>query len=315
MKFLGSIRRRVFGISPAETTISKRGFQVDHPAIVERLESVGRFFVLGYHEAMIDPKPEAIGQRLDAVEDLYRGFAYEGAGMALTLLDILTPWNRKRFDNFLAGAGDGHLYMVHVGAGWALARLARRIEPHLERYVPIWRPLVIDGYGFHEGYFKGTPYYRDHIRPKKLQGGYGYRAFDQGLGRACWFVCGTNVARVHDTISGFAPERHGDLWGGVGLAATYAGGVDEGTLLTLRDAAGDHAAWLGQGAAFAAKARQRAANPVPHVEVACRILCSRGVHEAAALTDSILADLDFHDSNAYETWRTRLRDAFVPVPI
>jgi len=314
MSLLGSIRRRVFGIAAAETTVAKRGFQVDCPEIVARLETVGRSFVVGYHQAMLDPRPERIAEKLDEVDDVYRGFSYEGAGMALSLLDRITPWNRRRFDHFLAGPGGDHLYMVHIGAGWALARLVRRLEPHLEVYRPIWRPLVIDGYGFHEGYFNTEPYFQDHIRPKKLSGGYGYRAFDQGLGRACWFACGANVTRVRDRVAGFQPDRHSDLWGGIGLAATYAGGVDEGTLRALLDSAGAHAPWLAQGASFAAKARQRAGNTVPHVEMACRILCSRSASEAAQLTDDILAQLDFNDASSYETWRSGLRDAFAALP-
>ena len=42
--------------------------------------------------------------------------------MALTLLDHIAP-GRGRFEAFLAGAGNPHFYMCHVGAGWAVARL------------------------------------------------------------------------------------------------------------------------------------------------------------------------------------------------
>jgi hypothetical protein len=43
--------------------------------------------------------------------------------------------------------------MVHIGAGWTLARLFGRAEHYLATKDSLLRWLVVDGYGFHEGYF------------------------------------------------------------------------------------------------------------------------------------------------------------------
>lgn len=314
MPFIASLRRTLFGINPSETTVAKRGFTVDSPEVVERLEGIGTAFVYGYHQAMINTNSEIIAKQLDSMDDLWRGFAYEGAGMALTLLDLLTPWNRRRFDAFLKGPGDDHIYMVHVGAGWALARLARRLEPHLKRVLPIWRSLVVDGYGFHEGYFNGSPYYELQKQPKKLTEPHYFRAFDQGLGRAMWFVAGCNVVRLQAMMVRFEERRHSDLWSGIGLAATYAGGVPEATLKELQLVAGNYENWLAQGAAFAVKARLRARNLVAHTEIASQILCGCTVDATAHRSDEIFATLDLQDPNAYEHWRTKLKDSFATEP-
>src|SRR5206468_3903957 len=74
------------------------------------------------------------------------------------LLDRLAPWRHDRFCLLLRIAPD-HPYMAHVGAGWALARLGlarfgstrRRAFERMDR---VLRWLAIDGYGFHEGYFR-----------------------------------------------------------------------------------------------------------------------------------------------------------------
>ncbi len=68
------------------------------------------------------------------------------------------------------------------------------------------------------------------------------------------------------------------------------------------------AAELAQGAAFAAKARQKAGNTAPHVDAACEILCGCSAAEAAELTDLTLRDLPPDaELPAYEVWRERVR--------
>jgi len=50
---------------------------------------------------------------------------------------------------------------------------------------------------------------------------------DQGIGRAMWFVGGTDVELVATMIDKFPDHRRADLYSGAGLAATYAGGAHE----------------------------------------------------------------------------------------
>ncbi|MFQ5569034.1 MAG: DUF1702 family protein [Rhodothermales bacterium] len=302
---------RALSISPEETTFARRGFRTAPPSIQSRLEGIGQTFLIGYHLALEHDVSDTLAIRLNGVERELQGFAYEGAAMALALLDHLLPGRNKRAQRFLQGAGVAHSYMVHVGMGWALARLRRRVERPLAYFDPVYRWLAVDGYGFHEGYFYWPRYVREQTVPKKLSG-YALKAFDQGLGRCLWFVEGADVERIPSTIASFSPSRHSDLWSGIGLASAYAGGVEVRALELLLEASGAFRPSLAQGAAFAAKARQRADNATPHTDRACELFCNLSADDAATITDHALHQLPQDDDKvpAYEIWRQRIQAHF-----
>lgn len=309
--FFGSLRRRLFGIDPAETTFARRGFRAGVPGAQERLEKVGHTFSEGYHAALETPALPSLVPRLNAISNEVRGFAYEGAAMGLALLDRITPWKRDRIQGFLRGAGEAHHYMVYVGAGWALARLGGRVEPALGRLDPLLRWLAVDGYGFHEAFFHWQNYRAGQPPPRRLEG-YARQAFDQGMGRCLWFIEGCDVLRIPMAIEAFPEKRRGDLWSGVGLAATYAGEVGEVELRSLLASAGPFQPHLAQGSAFAAKARQRAENLIPYTELACQILCGASAPQAAQVTDASLENLPNNGLEpAFEIWRRRIQAKFL----
>ncbi|AFY50963.1 Protein of unknown function (DUF1702) [Nostoc sp. PCC 7524] len=311
----------VLRISQEETTFAKRGFCGDDTQIQQHLENIGWIFLQGYHAAIATDNLEALVAQLNTVEPDGRGFAFEGAAMGLALLDFLTPWKRDRLQNFLSGAGAAHIYMVYVGLGWCLARIPWGIERYLARlgHKPFPDPLLgwlaVDGYGFHAGYFQPRHYIDLQIIHQALSDD-ARHVFDQGLGRSLWFVHGADVDRIGTTIKTFHPSRQADLWSGVGLACTYAGGVNQQSLETLRILAGAYLPHLAQGAAFAAKARQRANNIVLHTEIACEVLCGMSVEAAATTTDIALEDLPInsHLPN-YEVWRRRIQKQFTGLTV
>jgi hypothetical protein len=308
---LASLRKLVFGISPAEASFDRRGFRGSHKGVRARLEQIGRAFVSGYHAALEEDDPQLLELKLNTVALEFRGFAYEGAAMGLALLDWLTPWKRHRVQAFLRGPGDAHAYMVHVGVGWALARLPANLEKARTRLEPLLGWLAIDGYGFHEGFFHWPRYLQGRAVPKRVTG-YSQRAFDLGLGRSLWFVDGADVSLIPGTISGFPVARQPELWSGLGLACAYAGGLeDEAALRALKQAAGPFQAELAQGAAFASKARVRAGNLTPHTRLACQVLCGLPAEEAAQITDEALENLPANGAEpAFEIWRRRIQDRF-----
>ncbi|HEX8708641.1 MAG TPA: DUF1702 family protein [Pyrinomonadaceae bacterium] len=310
---LASFRQSILGIPLEETTFARRGFCAGTSSVQQRLEKIGRVFVQGYHAALDENDIETLAQRLNTIEQDFRGFAFEGAAMGLALLDHLTPWKKNRLPLFLVGPGTAHTYMVHVGVGWALARipwLRRNVEKSSAHLDPLLRWLAIDGYGFHEGYFHWHKYIKGEPHPLRLKG-YARRAFDQGLGRSLWFVDGADVKRIPITIAGFPEQRRADLWSGVGLACTYAGGVEPAEMESLKLSAQIYHSNLAQGAAFAAKARQRAGNETAHADRACRIFCGVTATEAAQVADIDMRDLsDDEESPAYEIWRQRIQSHF-----
>jgi hypothetical protein len=305
-----SLRKLLFGISVDETLFSKRGFQAISPEVRNRLEQVAGMFVEGYHLALLNDQLDSLTQQLDQLPNEMRGFAYEGAAMALALLDFLSLRRRNRFQQFLAGAGSTHIYMVHVGVGWAWARLYRNVNKALTSLDPLLGWLAVDGYGFHEGYFHWQKIVTQQRVPRRLSG-YARRVFDQGLGRGLWFIKGANIDVIARTINGFPTTRQADLWSGIGLAATYAGGVDETDLQRLAELGNAFRPQLAQGAAFAAKTRQRAGNLTTHTEQACQILCALPAEAAAQVTDETLINLSYQEATpAYEIWRQRIQAHF-----
>jgi enediyne biosynthesis protein E3 len=304
--YLERVAARFLRIDPAEIRWDTRGFASCEHRTQQLLELHGSIFVRGFNDAAEIGVGAELTASLEAVELGERGFAYEGAAMALALLDLLLPGRAHRLQTFLEGGGGRqHVYMVHVGAGWALARLRRRPWGRLS-VDPLLRWLALDGYGFHDAYFSPRRVVRELRRPARLHGG-ALNVFDQGVGRALWFVEGADPERIGSAVSRFADDRRGDLWSGVGLAATYAGGGPDRAFLRLLELAGAHRSDVAQGAAFAAAARLRAGNVEPHVEAATRALCGTTVEEAPATTTHTLANVAGDDAGAYERWRHGIR--------
>jgi enediyne biosynthesis protein E3 len=313
---IGIVRRRLLTPDLAETSFARRGFHARSPQAQRTLEHIGTQFLTGFGHAMVSRDAAEVARLLDDVERPYQGFAYEGASMALAITDAMTPWRRHRVRAFLAGPAAPHVYMVHVGIGWAMARLPRRLWRGVVPADPLLRWLAVDGYGFHQAYF-ATREYVTRQRPLEIAvpwpdpSGYARRAADQGVGRALWFVCGADVEHLATTVGAFAQDRRGDLWSGAGLAATYAGGVDATEIEKLRKLAAGYRRELAQGSAFAAKARLFADLVVPHTEEAVAVLCEMPVEQACRVTDTALADLPADGTApAFEVWRDRIRGSF-----
>jgi hypothetical protein len=314
-----ALRRRILTPDIAETTVAARGFYDKGPEARTVLETVGASFLTGLGSAAGARDATEVDAELAGLPVRFKGFAYEGAGMGFALVDALSPGRPRRTAAFVTGPGEPHVYMVYVGIGWALARLPRPLWKRASAAAtdPLLRWLVLDGYGFHQAYFHTKEYVHGHRDipafpwPPEGPGSYAARVVDQGIGRASWFVAGSDPDVVGDLIEKFPADRHADLYSGVGLAATYAGGCTEDELRTLVDRAGEHAPYLAQGSAFAAQARVRAGLLMPHNELATRIICQATARDAAAVTDEhIPSGPPEPGVPAYEVWRSAIAERF-----
>jgi hypothetical protein len=326
----GRVIHKLLAPPVSEVTFSRRGFHVGQAAARDYLEQVGCWFLTGLEYGMTTVGEQEIAIQLETVPWEYRGFAYEGASMALTILDGLLPGAAGRLDKFIAGPGAHQTYTSHVGAGWAMARLPRPLRSRIQLRDPLLRWLALDGYGFHEAYFH-TPQVVGERRPPRLiriPAGSGHDAahvIDQGIGRALWFVCGADVGYLSSTIAGFAPARQADLWAGVGLAAAYAGAPDlaasdghqefadaqavEKSMRELAVQASGYLPDVAQGAAFAAKARFRSGLVTSQTAIAVRVLCGMDVADAARCTDEARPS-NPAVAGAYQAWRNQTRRRF-----
>jgi enediyne biosynthesis protein E3 len=306
MTLLGTVMKPLFEVAPSDLPAPAEG----DGSTAERLSRVV-FTVTECCELTLRTRREAtLVAKLDAYPEELRGFAYEGAGVGLAALDHLLPW-KQRTRRFVDGAASAYLYAVYLGAGMGLARLRRNPEPFRRRLRDdVFNWVVLDGYGFHEGFFAHRRHVQERATPKHLSG-YGLSAFDHGLGRSIWFATGANVKRVVATIDAFPEERRGNLWAGVGLACGYTGGVHEPTVESLRADAAHHRGRLAEGVIVAAKARHQVGNPAEHNDIACRVICGINSREAADIADTALVDLPTDEVEpAYEIWRQRIRSHF-----
>jgi hypothetical protein len=276
------------------------------------LDGAADALLRGFDMALDDDGAEPVAARLAGLPDLVRGFAYEGAGAALTVLDRFLPAPRRRFESLLRGPGAPFAVLLHVGAGLALSRVSRHIEDDIRGMDAEMRWMPLDAYGFERAVFASDRVVSGGQVPPLS--GYGPRAFDQGLGRGLWFRAATGLERIARTIAGLAPQRHADIWSGVGLAAAYAGPNTEASLAALDQAAGPHVPSVRLGVACAAYMRSEGRNPSPHTERAARALCGmpgeRAADEARRIQQLLHAQADEAVmANPYAAFREALQEA------
>jgi len=302
--FAGKLMKPLFEVSPDDVP------PLPENATTQRLQKVVFTVTECCHLTLFNSRFAKLVPKLDAYDEELRGFAYEGAGVGYAALDTWLPW-KQRTRAFVDGPGARYMYAIYLGAGMSLARMRRDPEPFRARLNdPVFSWVVLDGYGFHEGFFRHRRYVQQRAVPRKLSG-YAVRAFDHGLGRSIWFATGADVEQVTETIGGFPRERRPDLWSGVGLACGYTGGVDRPTVQRIPQAAGPYRTQVSVGVAIAAKARQQVGNPALHNEFACEVLCGLSSMETAKVADAALEDLPTSGPvPPYEVWRQRIREQF-----
>ncbi|MBY8870753.1 DUF1702 family protein [Micromonospora sp. PLK6-60] len=314
---LGSLRRLALSPSLTDVSFAARGFPVTPTDATRALEAIPQAVVCGFEWGIDFRRQADLTRRLDMVDAELRGFAYEGATMALTVRDAMAAGRGQRTRRLLTGPGRPHTFLTYIGIGFAMARLPRPlwrgVLPDLtgEPYYPTMSWLAVDGYGFDRAYFDTDVVVNRQRRldpyPWRGRADYFPRAVDQGVGRALWFIHGGVPDAVGAAVRRFATDRHADLWSGVGLAATFAGGCDETGLKALREDSGTHWPHLAQGAVFAAKARDFSGFVAEHTRSALHVLAELTVPAASALADDVSLSTTSSDEPDYESWRRQVR--------
>lgn len=284
------IVERVLKISPDEANFSVRGFDVCDPTISRRLEQMLRNFIGGYNLAVETRDKDELSQRLYAAFDNHHvGFAFEGVGLYLAMLDLLIPGKPWRLNRYLKGAGERHDYIVAVGAGFAFARLPlglRAMDGFLKTVDPLVAWCIPCGYGFHEGFFHHRKFIDAAVPLPVSLSPLAKQLIDSGLGRSLWWVKDADPIRIAAAINRFPEGRRAELWAGIGIAAAYAGGVGAAELLSLQERSGPYRADYLSGLPFAARLRQKAGNYSETTELACRTLLDRSTDEVADMAEA-----------------------------
>ncbi len=303
--FIGNVMRKGFGVPSA----SLKPLAGDD-ASSARLKQVVFTVTECAQTTILDSRFETLVPRLEAYDKELAGFAYEGTGIGLAALDTLMP-TKRRTRAFAKGPGRPYVYGIYLGAGMGLARMRLNPERFRRRLDdPLFGWVIMDGYGFHEGFFR----HRSSVVEQRVSGrlhGYGRRVFDHGMGRSIWFTSGADVERVGAQIASFPESRQADLWQGVGLACGYTGGVERPIVERLKDVAGERRAHLAVGAAMSASIRHGVGNLAEHSDFASEVLCGMPSAEAAEVVDSLQEGLSSDpDVPAYALWRQRILRRF-----
>jgi enediyne biosynthesis protein E3 len=300
--------RALLRLSQREALFETRGFPESNSSTQFALEAIGRVFVNGYNVSLTARDVGPILQYVNSIPVGERGFAAEGAAMGAAIGDAL-PMAKPMLPACIAAFNSEFGYLTHVGAGWALARVPWRRSRILGALDPLLRWLAIDGLGFHDTYF----YHRSILAGwRRERSGYSAQAYDQGVGRALWFVSGGSAFEAARLISTVASDRQNELWSGLGLAMAYAGPAADQDFVSARKAAGASAAFYAQGVAFACEARTLAGHVPRHTDAAATSVWGLDAGEVAELVRDMRDRLPKVEADPprYQTWRKRVAVAF-----
>ena len=299
--------RRLLRLSLDQALFEARGFAACPSPRRLALEAVGATFIGGYNAALAADTIDEVLRHIAAFAPAQRGFAAEGAAMGVAVADAL-PFRKPRLDAYLRAVAGEFTYLAHVGAGWALARVPWRRRHILAALDPVHHWLAFDGLGFHDAYF----FHRRILAGwRRQRTGYAAKAYDQGVGRALWFVAGACAQEVTRLIAAFPAARQRDLWSGLGLAMAYAGPASPADIVSAHRAADAHAGLFAQGVAFACEARARAGYVPEHTELAARAVSGIDAGSLAQWVRAARARLpaDETDPPRYELWRCSVASA------
>lgn len=292
-------------LSPQQANFDFRGFRSGSAVARVALETIGETFIAGYNAAVRADTLDGIVQAVGEVPAQVRGFAAEGAAMGTAVSDAL-PFRSPRFPRLIELLDAEFTYLLHVGAGWALARVPWRKRHILAPLNPLHRWLAYDGLGFHDGYFKPSDVLNGWRREPF---GYAARAYDQGVGRALWFAGGGSVIWAADRIRRLTADRHEDLFSGLGLAMAYAGPTTTESVRQAIELAGREGPHLAQGIAFACEARARASFVPQATHTAAQALDFEASVLAALVRDARESLSDQDGEPRYEAWRRKVSKA------
>jgi hypothetical protein len=190
-----------------------------HPEVGKRLNEARSAFVCGFQQALSTPLEE-VPSLFQALPFHKLGFALEGAAMAMVMLDELSGAKTEHLAALLRGRTEAEQVLCAIGIGLASARLRKPYSWLPPELGPHYGPLVMDGYGFHQGFFN-----RYRFGSKVLQGSASKMNihYDIGLGRSLWFIHFGCVEPIVQDISRMPWDLKIHLWQGVGIACAFTG--------------------------------------------------------------------------------------------
>jgi enediyne biosynthesis protein E3 len=218
---------------------------------IERIKSV--FLDTQIFYSMHDNIDALIGY-LENTETEFRSIAYESASMAIALKELKNNEGLNTWLYYKNGPALAHKAQVHVGLGWAIAKLNLPFLAVVNKIDTSLYYRVADGCGYYDGSFR----HKQTIMNRQLPGyipNATMSMYDQGVGRSLWYTCSADINKICSMINSFPAVRQASLWRGIGIAVAYVGGCDDDTLKILLQYAATNRIQLTYGAALALGSR------------------------------------------------------------
>ena len=214
-------------------------------SIAENIETIVSTFQKGRALSERELGMDELISELNKFGSRNRSAAFEGASMGIALTHSLETWKSY------ASKTEKHATQVHIGLGWAIRPSGSPeggldLASTLSQIATEYHVKVLDGFGYWNGLFHRRATIRTQQVPENITPVF-QPGFDQGVGRAIWYVCKGDIPKVQDVTNYFDPMRRPDIWKGLGVASTYIGGCSELHLAGLRAIAGKFVADLDKG--------------------------------------------------------------------
>ncbi|CAN5538354.1 hypothetical protein BH10BAC1_BH10BAC1_09700 [soil metagenome] len=219
---------------------------------------------------------------LETTDKDFLPVAFEAAAMAMALKDFSSGDAILNWQTLL-NSSKKFACQIYLGMGWAVAREKRNIISFIDELNRNMQFRIWDGCGYFDGVFRQRQTVKGQKRLEHIQAK-DYQAYDEGLGRSLWYICKGDEKKLEELLQQFAPDRHADLWRGIGIACSFVGGFEEAALKNLLLIAGHHSIQLGIGAAMVAKSRIESDCKTEDIELACTIFCNLNAQEAMNIT-------------------------------
>ena len=273
--------------------------------VAHQMERIVNIFQHAQQIASVEEDITLLIEQLENTDLEFRSIAYEGASTGFALKDLSQGATLRHWRPFMEGPGADHATQVHVGLGWALAQQRLPASSFTKTLHPLLAFRVLDGCGYYDGIFRSRQTINNQNRSVEIQEKY-FHSYDLGVGRSLWYRCQGEYAKIPAIVATFSPERHPDLWLGIGIACSYVGGFEEITLKELASSAANHRLQLAKGAALAARTRIQAKSLTQFAEMACRVWCNCSATEAMLLTVKTEPPFTLNQEDAFETWLSQM---------
>jgi hypothetical protein len=221
-------------------------------SIAENIETVVATFQKGKVLGESGLKIKEVLIRLAEFEPRYRSVAFEGAAFGVGK-------NRKLMTlaKFMYKADKRHATQLAIGLGWAVAHHDLDVGSYSDMVAKEIRIKVLDGMGFYFSMHQRREIIRKqevpaHINSRQRPG------FDQGVGRAIWYITEGEIDKVVTIFNHFPEDRRANLWQGIGVASTYVGGCSDELITELKMASGNYRTRFNKGIRMAKESMRKA---------------------------------------------------------